>query len=119
MKLIVLSIVLLVSISGTVLGYANYTTNDDENGTINVTGKSTDTNTVNTTATDTDVQETVVSTPEEVAGIAESTPETAESTYQRETTVPEKPVQTPKSPGFGSVVSVVALLLAIYIGRKN
>lgn len=112
MSLMVLSIILLVSISGTVLGYANDTTNDTANNTINVTGAPNVTNTANVAVTETEVQGTVVSTTED------ETPE-VEATYSRETNVPEEPVQTPKSPGFGSAISIVVLLLAMYIGKRK
>lgn len=115
-KLMILSIILLVSISGTVLGYANYTTNGTVNNTVeatvNVTEAPTDTNTADATVNGTEAEGTATSTPEEVVA-------TAESTYPQETSVPEEPVATPKSPGFGSVISVVVLLLAMYVGKRK
>jgi hypothetical protein len=115
-KLVILSIILLVSASGTVLGYANYTTNGTANSTVkttvNVTGAPTVTNTANATVTATVVKGTTVSTPEKVVT-------TAESTYPQDTSVPKTPVPTPKSPGFGSVVSICVLLLAMYMGKRK
>lgn len=116
-KLMVLSLILLVSMSSTVLGYGSYATNPpNANGTpvntstIDVAGTPTTANTANVAVTETEVQETVVATPEVVVTI-ESTP--------KETSVPIEPVQTPKSPGFGSVVSVVVLLSAMYIAKRK
>lgn len=115
-KLMVLSIILLVSISSTVLGYTNYTTNGTVNNTVeatvNVTGASTDTNTADATVNGTEAEGAATSTPEEVVA-------TTESTYPHGTSIPEKPVATPKSPGFGSVVSVVVLLLAMYVCKRK
>jgi cell division septation protein DedD len=117
-KLMVLSLILLVSMSSTVLGYGSYATNPPDangtpvnGGTIDVTGTPTIANAANVAVTETGIQETIVATPEVVV-TTESTPE--------ETSAPIEPVKTPpKSPGFGSVLSVVGLLSAMYIAKRR
>lgn len=134
-KLTILSIILLVSISGTVLGYTNYATNGaansttsgvsngttggaangTTNGVANDTGVSTAINTSDAKVTSTVVQATVTYTQGKVATTTEQT----EPTYQKETGDQNKPVRTPKSPGLGPVVSIMILLGAVYISRRN
>lgn len=120
-KLTVLSIILLVSIS-IVLG-ATYNTTYVPSvtstpivpvriNTTNVTGMSTVANTTNATVTETVVQDTTVPTPEKTVA-------TVEQTYPTETSTPQKPIQTPKSPGFGSLLSVAVLLLTMYIVKRK
>lgn len=114
-KLTILSIILLVSISSTALGYASYATNPPNDtsvpniGTVDVTEVPTG---ANVTVTENTVQETPASIQGEVVV-------TVEPISSQETSVPNIPVTTPKSPGFGSVVSVVTLLSAMYIVRRR
>jgi hypothetical protein len=115
MRLMILSLILLVSTSGIVLGVNNSTANDTGRQTIahtNVTGASTATNTAYPVTTVTEIKKMPVSTPEKV--IVTDTP-----ISPKDTSVPQKPVTTPKSPGLGPVVSIVVILSAMYISKRK
>lgn len=131
-KLTILSIILLVSISGIVLGavYDNtnvstenstyvttnttnvteqQTVSDVVSNTTNLTEEQSAADNANVTTTDSGIEETVEATPE---GVADTIP------APQETSVPQ-PVQTKKSPGFESVGAVALLLLAMYVSKRR
>ncbi len=139
MKLVVLSVILLVSMSGIVLGALNNTTGAIGNNTnttkVNITGASTGTTTVNVTKTPI---VTAISTPVNVTKTptvtAISTPVNQITITPSKTSVPEKAVETyppsktstpvnpagiPKSPGLGFVISVIVLISAVYMTRRR
>lgn len=139
-KLTILCMILLVSMSGIVLGAMNNATNMS-----NINDTSVDMNTSDVTATptvadtanmsttaDNQGQGAVAPTQEGVANptVTDTTadnqgqgavvPTQEVPTSPQDTVVPTAPAQTPKSPGFGSVVAIAAvLLLAMYIKKSR
>lgn len=123
-KLAILSIVLLVSISGIALGAVN-TDIPNQNSTdvvndtaINDTANVTEEQTVSGVTSDTEnaTEQNVTS----IEATVDATPESIADTIPapQETSVPQ-PVQTPKSPGFESVGSAALLLLAMYVNKRR
>lgn len=137
-KLTILSIILLVSASSIVLGATYGATNmsdinstNDMNAsnsgvnisadmnTSNNTGMSTDANTANTTMTPSqgNVVDTSIPTVTSQGNVVDtSIPAPQGTTAPQETSAPPAP---PKSPGFGGIISVAVLLLAMYIYKKR
>lgn len=110
-KFMILSITLLLSISSIALGESDSVTAIGDIGGTN-TANTTSTNTNNVAINETQIGETPVSTSEDLT--------VAEDTYPpSETGDNEKPVETPKSPGFESVALIMVLLSAIYIIRRR
>ena len=125
-KLTILCMILLVSASGIVLGATNNATNMS-----NINGTSVDLNTTDVTETptvaDTDIANMSTAANNQGQGVANPTsPQDTVIPSPQDTVVPASPqdtvvpVQTPKSPGFGSVVAIAAvLLLAMYIKKSK
>ncbi len=113
---IILSIILLVSVIGAVSGTTN--------GTVSTSGASANNSTANVTvdvATNaTTGNVSVQETPVSVQGTTVVKTKVAEDTYPpSETSVPEKPVETQKSPGLGLVTSAIVIISAMYIVRRK
>lgn len=110
-KLVAISMTLLLSISGIVLGEESNIVAIGETGltnTVNETGKQNSTNIANVTQMD----ETPLSTSEGLGIPEETYPPSDEDEHAR-------PVETSESPGFGSVLSIVVLLSTIYMTRRR
>lgn len=113
MSLTILVIGLFILSNGVTFAEENVTeqVNDtaDQTSTTDVTGGSNTTETVSE-PTDNTIDETVDVTETTTAEVTETT--TSEVT---ETTTVPTPGQTPKSPGFGSFITIVALVSMAYI----
>jgi len=117
-KLMILSTILLVSMSSIVLGEIGDVAATETIGDVNMTGGPTDTNTVDMTTVETPIEET----PSETDIIEETPSDTdipEDTSSPSETSIPEEPVETPKSPGFGSMISAIVLLSVVYIIRRR
>jgi len=119
-KLTMLCMILLVSISGIVLGATNnVTVVSSANGT------SVDMNTTDSAATptvaDTDTANVSATTDTEggQAAIAPTQEGVVNPVSPQDTVVPTASAQIPKSPGFGSVVAIAVLLFAMYISKRK
>jgi hypothetical protein len=121
-RLVILFMIILVSTGGIVLG-ATKNAADFANGTDNAIGTY-EPNTTGTYPVETHTIGNAAVTPEPIDADTDNAetmetyiPEVTQS--PRETSVQNIPVETPKSPGFGYVVSAIVLLSAVYITRRK